>query len=300
MDTTRGERIRLGIFLLASTLLILGVVALVVGQRIMTTHIPYYTRFTESVSGLNPGAKVKLNGISVGAVTRIEVDTSDLKAVLVHFEVNGGTPIKTTMTAGLAGGISLTGLKSIEISGGSPSDPQAPRGSYIPGSVSGIKQITGQAETIAQKVEGILNNLESLTSESNQAHITGLLNSLDSVGGWVNLFVQENDSLLRRLPVNLDTVGTNAAVVFANLGALSAALAKLPLDSAVVDARYAMQSVDLLARRADQTLYRNQEDITASVRNLREAMENLNDITRQVRENPSLLIRGEGKTQRER
>jgi phospholipid/cholesterol/gamma-HCH transport system substrate-binding protein len=300
METTRGERIRLGIFLLFTLLLVLGALALAVGKRMVETFVPYYTRFNESVSGLSPGAKVKLNGIDVGSVTRIEVDPANLNAVLVYFEVRGGTPVKSTMTANLAGGISLTGIKSIEISGGQASDPPAPRGSYIEGSVSGIKQITGQAETIAQKVETILNNLTSLTDTENQAHIESLLASLDSVGSWARVFVRESDTSLSRLPPHLDTIGANAASTFRNLALLSDRVSQLPLDSAVLETRYAMQSIDLLARRADQTLYRNQEDLTASVRNLREAMENLNDITRQVRENPSLLIRGEGKSQRER
>jgi len=62
----------------------------------------------------------------------------------------------------------------------------------------------------------------------------------------------------------------------------------------------ATKAFEILAKRSDQTVYRNQEDISIAIRHLREAMENLNDVSRQVRENPSLLIRGEEKQQRSR
>ncbi|GHV16331.1 hypothetical protein AGMMS49938_16250 [Fibrobacterales bacterium] len=151
MDTTKGERIRLGIFVLLMSLLVLGTAAFLIGKKITEKYTPYKTRFTESVDGLNPGAKVKLNGIVVGQVTALEVDEEDLTAVIVKFEVAAGTPVKTTMNANLIGGISLTGLKSIELSGGAPSDPNAKKGDFINSSVSGLKQITGQAENIAEK-----------------------------------------------------------------------------------------------------------------------------------------------------
>ncbi|GHV16325.1 hypothetical protein AGMMS49938_16230 [Fibrobacterales bacterium] len=74
----------------------------------------------------------------------------------------------------------------------------------------------------------------------------------------------------------------------------------LQIEAAIKSAGEAMKSLELLAKRGDQLVYRNQEDISVTVRYLREAVENLNDVSRQVRENPSLLIRGEEKQQRQR
>jgi len=74
METTKAERIRLGIFVLVVSSMILGTAAFLVGKKITEKFIPYKTRFMESVDGLNPGAKVKLNGIVVGQVTGLQVD----------------------------------------------------------------------------------------------------------------------------------------------------------------------------------------------------------------------------------
>ncbi|MCL2284471.1 MAG: MlaD family protein [Fibromonadales bacterium] len=325
METTKAERIRLGIFVLVMLSLILGTAAFLIGKKITEKYIPYKTRFTESVDGLNPGAKVKLNGIVVGQVTGLEVDSEDLTAVVVNFEVSAGTPIKTTMTANLIGGISLTGLKSIELSGGASNDPNAMRGSFIASSVSGLKQITGQAESIAEKFEGILNNLLALTDEKNQKHLANISVNLDKttvnlgkITSNVDSILAKNTKSISEIPnktalflensnaavTELRTIESKVAQVLARLDSMVAHTDKkiqnLQVEAAIKSANDAAKAIELLAKRGDQLIYRNQEDLSVTVRYLREAMENFNDISRQARENPSILIRGEEKQQRVR
>jgi len=318
METTKAERIRLGIFVMLMSCLVLGTAAFLIGKKITEKFTPYKTRFTESVDGLNPGAKVKLNGIVVGQVTGLEVDKEDLNAVIVNFEVSSETPIKTTMTANLIGGISLTGLKSIELSGGSPADPNAKKGSFIQSSVSGLKQITGQAELIAEKIEGILNNLLNLTNDYNQKRFTNIATNLDNITArldtvWIKNSKDINDfpKYAKQLLENSNAVAEESKVTVHKITIAVAKLdsllshtdnkvQNLQVEAAVKSINDAGKSAELLAKRADQLIYRNQEDLSVVVRYLKEAVENLNDVSRQVRENPSLLIRGEEKKQRVR
>jgi len=318
METTKAERIRLGIFVMLMSFLVLGTAAFLIGKKITEKYTPYKTRFTESVDGLNPGAKVKLNGIVVGQVTGLEVDKEDLNAVIVNFEVSSETPIKTTMTANLIGGISLTGLKSIELSGGAPGDPNAKKGTLIQSSVSGLKQITGQAELIAEKVEGILNNLLNITNDYNQKRFTNIATNLDNITArldtvWIKNANDINDvpKYAKQLLENSNSVAEESKVTVHKITIAVAKLdsllshtdnkvQNLQLEAAVKSINDAGKSAELLAKRADQLIYRNQEDLSVVVRYLKEAVENLNDVSRQVRENPSLLIRGEEKKQRVR
>jgi len=318
METTKAERIRLGIFVLLMSLLILGTVAFLVGKKITEKFTPYKTRFTESVDGLNPGAKVKLNGIVVGQVINLEVDPEDLTAVIVNFEVSSETPIKTTMTANLIGGISLTGLKSIELSGGSPSDPNVHKGDFIQSSVSGFKQITGQAEHIAEKIEGILNNLLNITNEQNQRRLNSIATNLDNMTARVDAFLAKNSEDINEIPKNaklllensnaavaeLKTIENKAVFTIARLDSLlihaDKKVQNLQIETAIKSANDAAKAAELFVKRGDQLIYRNQEDLAITVRNLREAVDNLRDVSRQLRENPSLLLRNEEKQQRVR
>ncbi|MDR2580606.1 MAG: MlaD family protein [Fibromonadaceae bacterium] len=318
METTKAERIRLGIFVLFISCLFLGTVIFLVGKKITEKHIPFKTRFTESVDGLNPGAKVKLNGIVVGQVTSLEVDKEDLNSVIVHFGVLAGTPIKTTMHANLIGGISLTGLKSIELSGGSPDDPNAKKGDLIQSSVSGFRQITGHAENIAEKFEGLLNNLILITNDHNQKKLTSVVSNLDNITLKIDTILLKSSKDISEIPKNtklllenlnaavveLKNVESKAVAALARIDALALNTDKkiqnLPLEAAVKSATDASKSIELLAKRGDQLIYRNQEDLSVTVRHLRETVANLNDFSRQVRENPTLLIRGEDRQQRTR
>ena len=56
---------------------------------------------------------VKLNGVVVGKVVDIFVDSTDVRKIIVKFSVRQGTPIKEDMVANLSGGISISrdGLK---------------------------------------------------------------------------------------------------------------------------------------------------------------------------------------------
>jgi len=318
METTKAERIRLGIFVMLMSFLVLGTAAFLIGKKITEKFTPYKTRFTESVDGLNPGAKVKLNGIVVGQVTGLEVDKEDLNAVIVNFEVSSETPIKTTMTANLIGGISLTGLKSIELSGGSPKDPNAKKGTFIQSSVSGLKQITGQAELMAEKIEGILNNLLNITNDYNQKRFTNIATNLDNITARMDTVLIKNTKDINEIPryAKLLLENSNAVaeeskvtvqkitIAVAKLDSLAShtdrKIQNLQIEAAVKSINDAAKSAELLAKRTDQLIYRNQEDLSVVVRYLKEAVENLNDVSRQVRENPSLLIRGEEKKQRVR
>ena len=94
METTRSERIKIGAFMLFCGVLILVFLGYVLSRYLTREYDSYYTIFNESVIGLYNEAQVKLNGIDVGNVTGIEIDSSNLNQVIVRFRVNKGTPIK--------------------------------------------------------------------------------------------------------------------------------------------------------------------------------------------------------------
>jgi len=334
METTKSERIRLGIFLMISIALVLCIVGFFVGQQLLAKHTPYYTRFTESVNGLNPGAKVRWNGVEVGKVTKLEVDQQNLNAVIVHFEVQPGTPIKSSVQANMVGAFSLTGLKTIELTGGQQNDPNLPGGAFVQAGTSQLKQLTGQAETIVFKTESLMNNLLSITSDENLANLAGMLRHFNHLSGQLDSLVTINRAVLDSLPRNsrqslkqLD-LATNAAKLL--LDSIQYAVnainprglgksAQLTLDAfqksandldhKIQDAEIsktlgsfqkAAGQVESTTKHTDQILNRSQEDIAASLKNMKEASENLADFAREIRANPSLLMRSEKKQDRER
>jgi phospholipid/cholesterol/gamma-HCH transport system substrate-binding protein len=124
---TRPNFAAVGAFVLG-----LGAVAILVGLWLAAGGGPlkrqerYVARFEESVSGLSRGAPVKFRGVPVGSVRDISLDPADPEQVRLVLEVARGTPVSQDTVAVLAFQ-GLTGIASVELSGGSRSSPPLSR-----------------------------------------------------------------------------------------------------------------------------------------------------------------------------
>jgi len=261
METTKAERIRLGVFLILSIVLVLGIMVFYLGKQLTNERTNYYTRFAESVDGLVPGAKVKWNGVTVGQVVLLNIDEKNLQEVIVHFEVEKGTPIKASMSATLVGGLSITGLKSIELTGGTPEEKILKENKEVQAGVSQMKVLTGQTERIVLKLEELMNNLLAVTGEKNQASFT---NSLQ------------------------------------NVNLLTAQLADAKIDKTLLGIQNATTEIEAVTKRADMMLLQSQDDFVKTMKHAKQISENMDDFSRQIKDNPSVIIRGDDKQKREK
>ena len=291
MEATRAEKARLGVFITALTAALVALALFLVGSRLMARTDPYFTRMDESITGLAPGSTVRQNGVDVGQVTGITADSVDIRRTVVHFEVRRGTHIKNDMTATL-GSYGITGLKYLEISGGSYGAPNVPRGGEVASSLSMLGRLTARADSIAWKVDRLLGNVIAITEMDNREHLNrmmaasaGLAESLDSM---VRDIQQVNPG--RRISALLDNADST-------VGALRR-LADDDVGAMVNDYRKAAQQVQQVAATLDIVVRRTQEDLAVSMSNLRESLRNMQSFTRQIRENPSVLLRGEDKQER--
>jgi phospholipid/cholesterol/gamma-HCH transport system substrate-binding protein len=81
----------------------------------------YRIHFSDSVSGLALGDPVKYQGVNVGTVKAMALDSADPRRVQVDVALRKETPVKTDTRAilELKG---ITGVVFIELAGGSPKD----------------------------------------------------------------------------------------------------------------------------------------------------------------------------------
>ena len=307
METTRSERIKIGAFMLFCGVLILVFLGYVLSRYLTREYDSYYTIFNESVIGLYNEAQVKLNGIDVGNVTGIEIDSSNLNQVIVRFRVNKGTPIKIGTRAGMTHGISLTGEKQIVLSGGRFDEPDVAEGGYVPAEKTAFDAIANKATDIISHVDSLMTNLNNIFSEENTKSISNSLKNFESATQNLNRLTQNLNT-----PINNISNAANsmknvlaeieeakiAAKAGENMDILKEKLEAIDTKAMNENLTQAMESIKQLTQRLDQVVYKNQDQVGDAVVELNAVLENLEEFTQKIKNNPSVLIHSENKSRR--
>ncbi len=269
--TTKAQKLRVGLFAALSAGLVAVVLIVFGGLRFWEKEDHYRIVFPKSVMGLDEGALVYLAGIKVGTVDDIGVSPNDLRAVVVTISVKHGTPIHADTEAHLefAG---ITGLKVIDLEGGSYAAPQVPEGGVILAGTSVIDKLKDQAEQIADesghimdRAQQVADNLAALTDPKryeaidqiiaemkvtsvNLAQGTGLVRGMIAenrvaLHGAIDAFHESADQVNGAAADTGELIAQIKTFVIANEG---------PLRSALFDLRQASRSFKELARDVRQ------------------------------------------------
>lgn len=141
---------------------------------------------TQSVSGLNPKAPVKLRGVSVGEVKDIYINSDNSEEVIVLIKVKEKTPIKED-THALINLQGITGLSYIELDGGTNESALLKTGkdeeSYgvIKTKDSIIERVDKTLTTIGNKTERMLDKTDAVMSKENLENFEKILSNLVKV-----------------------------------------------------------------------------------------------------------------------
>lgn len=172
---SQATKIRLGIFIAIGSLLIILFAAVVAGSRLVEKRDIYYIEYENfSVSGLQVGGIVNYQGIRVGRVDDIRISPKDITKIIVKLSVDRGTPIKedTEAVLMLTG---ITGIKAVEIRGGSNAAKLLKPGSYIKAGTTMLDDLSVRALSIIEKVDMIAANINELTDKDNQENLAKIL-----------------------------------------------------------------------------------------------------------------------------
>ncbi len=316
---SRVQKIRLGIFIAIGATLILVFAGVVAGSQLIQHKDIYYVTYTDvSVNGLQEGGAVGYHGIKVGTVKSIKVNPRDVSKIVVTISIEAGTPIKKDVVATLVP-VGITGLKSVELKGGSNEAGLLPPKSFIPAGVSTFDDITLKAVSIAEKLDLLIGNLTVMTGKENQAALnhaivnldslvvenrstlTSLLINLDKVSGDVAKMTSTGSSRLDHIAMSIDSTATrinelvNSPAIdslITNIAKFSGGLAEANMKQLVTDLSYTSRQLTSTLYNVDKTLLRGRGDIQETLDNIRDLTESLAEFAKQINENPSILIRG--------
>ncbi len=312
---SRSQKIRLGVFIVISSFALLVLLFIVGSKQFFQDRDIYYISYRDvSVSGLEIGSPVKYLGINIGTIKSIDFDPKDVYNVIITVAVKPGTPIKKDAQANIEA-IGITGLKMIEIRGGSNEAELCQTGQFIKAGGSLTEDITGKAEVIANKIERVVNNLIEFTAPEKLEKIIKLAESSTHAMDNINALVAENRQNLyeglgsaKIVMARMDTISYSLQVatakierltqsdtldqIVSNVYEVSEKLTKTDLVSTIARLGEVVERTNKLLISLDRDMERGSRDFLASLQKLKSALDYLNEASRLVNEDPSVLIRG--------
>lgn len=311
---SRSQKIRLGIFLSISIFILIVSIGLITGSKLLEKKATYFIRYRDiSLTGLEIGSAVKYRGIRIGRIEDIFIDKEDITSIIVELTIDSEVPIKED-TKAIITLIGITGLKMIELQGGTNEAEVLPPENFIKPGKSLVETMTGKAEVIAQKLELILNNLAAFTDPTRRDQIFRLVdntsNTLESFQtlidtNQVNLHLAFKN--LEEFTGRLDTfmITSNLAITdireitkspelkttISNVEKITSELEQANLTEVINKMATALDQTNRTFTHLDLTLLKSRRDIINSTEILRESLEYFNEFTRLISENPSLLLR---------
>lgn len=307
METTRSERIKIGAFMLLCGIMICVFLGYVLSRFLNKEFDNYYTVFSESVIGLYTDAQVKLNGIDVGNVTEIEIDSSNLNQVVVRFRVNKGTPIKIGTRAGMTHGISLTGEKQIVLSGGRFDEPDVAEGGFVPAEKTAFDEMANKATDIISHIDSLLTNINKIFSSENAENISSAIKNFEGASRNLNNMTQNLNKPINNISnaaASMKNVLAEieeakiAAKTSENMDLVKEKIAAIDTKSMNENITQTLESINQLSKRLDQMVYKNQDQVGDAVVELNAVLENLEEFSQKIKNNPSALIHAENKSRR--
>ncbi len=300
-DVTRAQKTRLGFFLVISGGVLVILILIVTGTKLLERWDTYTVRYVDlSVSGLEIGAQVKYHGVRVGRVDKIFIDQQEIETIVVVLALKGGTPVKTDVEAEITS-LSLTGLKIIELTGGTSEANILPPDSEIPAGESPFQSITGKAEAVSEKLELVLTNLVVLTGGENRERLFQLIDNTALVLDDFHNMLLDNRDPLNNSMKNLEIATANIRDItecpevmrtLANFDSISTDIKNADIAVAVHSLTEALSVAQTTFNHVDLTLLKGRHDLLTSLEVLRESLESFNEFSRLISEDPSLLLRG--------
>lgn len=181
------------------------------GQR-----LSYEVSTRDTVTGLQPQASVRFRGINVGKVNSIGFDRKIPGNVLVHMDVDVGTPITRSTFASL-GFMGVTGIAFVQLddTGESTeilatSDEQPARIPMRPGLVS---QLSDQGTRVLKELEETSRRVSQLLSAENQKKLVTSLGALQQAAESVPPVMKEAGATFQSFRETSVSVASSAAEV---------------------------------------------------------------------------------------
>ena len=248
----------------------------------------YSIFFSESVSGLNIGSSIKFMGFEVGTVKDIKINPFNSEEILIDIQIQKGTPIKEDNFA-ILGNLGITGLKYIELKGGSNNSKLLGENQYgmkvIKSKTSALTTFVDSTEDITKEITILLGQMKKVLNDENISNFSSLLSksekSMENIEQF-SAYLVKNEKKIDELITSMKN--------FANTGNSSFASVKTSADSfkeltTKIKEEFDKGTFDLKGMSSESF-----ENLNSLLKNLENNLNLTQDLINNINESPSDLL----------
>ena len=313
---------KVGIFVIIALIIFVATFISVANVQVAGEKVLYKTYF-RFAGGLEAGNTVRFGGLKSGVVTVVQVWEDNPTRIEVLMEVGGDVPVNEKSVAKISS-LSALGQNYLEITPGEMEAPRIkPEGTIPSAETPTIGDVTETITDIADNAklfmrdvrrdfrritddaQKLLVNLEKLTNEDNQKRIEDLLDNTNSLVADLKPRIVDVTDQLNATMRNVDQLSEDFRVV-AKTADTTILNVNRTIDETREPLKRDLEELELTLQKARELLEdvrvlvaTNEDNINESVENFRNASENIEQLTDELRQRPWSLIRVKPKPDRQ-
>ncbi|MFN7093886.1 MAG: MlaD family protein [Burkholderiales bacterium] len=254
----------------------------------------YLAIFTEPVDGITTNSVIKYNGVEVGQVKQIELDSKNPQRILVYLNVLQNVPISANTYATMKPQ-GITGLSYIDlrlphnvvhtsnlVPHNSPPYPE------IPTRPSLLYSLTEQAQSLTNNVQDISGQVKIILNDKNVDHLSHILSNLDKVSASVASHSNEigqSLAILKEVLTNVKQNTDNLNATFKDIAGLTETLSQTTENANQLISNVQNNTL----QNVNSVLLPN---LNRTITHLNQSSYQLEQFLTLLNQNPSALVRG--------
>ncbi len=313
---------KVGIFVIIALIIFVVTFLSVANVQVAGEKVRYKTYF-RFAGGLESGHMVRFGGLKSGVVTDVRPWEDDSTQIEVLMELRDDVPVNTKSLAKVSS-LSALGQNYLEITSGDNTAPRIEADGIIPSAESATladvtEKISAIADTaqvlmrdvrrdfhrITEDAHVLLDNLQQITNEKNQKRIEDLLDNTNSLVADLKPRIADVTDQLNSTMRNIEQLSEDFRVVAktANTTILNVSRTvdevRDPLKNDLEELELTLKTARELLEEVRVLVAMNEDGINESVENFRNASENVEQLTDELRQRPWSLIRVKPKADRQ-
>lgn len=325
MAATRAQKIRLSIFLIVTTAIVVATLFYLVGSSMLEIRDEYTVILEGGSGGLETGSQVRFNDIVVGRVESVRLDRDDPSIVRIMISLEHGTPV-TVDTVAIPEMANITGTKRLAMHGGTKNSKRLNPGDTIKAADSDLTMLTTKIVNISNKLEELLDHLNDMTNEDNLTKLSNVIAEVEGITANLNKIIDDNHENIDSIIVDARNVIAHAdsslVKIDRSLGTAESAIKSIAsphnlnqVTTILDDARALVSNattrtsdeelgktianVNRLVNDTNVTVLSLRSDLQRVMRELEASVENINEFSQILVDNPSVLISGRHEKERQ-